>query len=147
MKNHDIIIITNAGILSITANDLEASAAYKVIKFKKAVKKALESIMASENEILKEVGIEDVAKFNKERSDLRDSGKDKKRLTELDKTYARFVELQKNLYGEEADLKGAEPLPFDKFHALQKENRELATKPLNAFEEILEGVLWAAPND
>ncbi len=58
------------GGLSITANDLDASHAYKVIKFKKAIKKALDSIMSAENDILKELGIEDVLAFNKERSNL-----------------------------------------------------------------------------
>lgn len=147
MKNHNIISLTNAGILSISANNLEAVFAYKVIKFKKAVKKALDAIMSAENDILKEVNIEDVVAFNKERADLRKSGADKKRLAELDKTYERFIKLQENLYNEEVVLEGVTPLSFEQFHELQKENKELPNKPLNVFEEILEGVLWEAPNE
>lgn len=147
MKNHNIVSIVNAGILTISANDLEAVLAYRVIKFKKAVKKALDSIMSAENDILKELGIEDVLAFNKERSNLLESGSNKKRLAELDKKHERFVELQKNLYNEDAKLEDVAPLTFEQFHELQKENRELKFKPLNAFEEILEGVLWEAPNE
>lgn len=147
MKNHNIISIVNAGILTISANDLDAVLAYRVIKFKKAVKKALDSIMSAENDILKELGIEDVLAFNKERSNLLKSGSNKKRLAELDKKHERFVELQKNLYNEDAKLEDVAPLTFEQFHELQKENRELKFKPLNAFEEILEGVLWEAPNE
>lgn len=147
MKNHNIVSIVNAGILTISANDLDAVLAYRVIKFKKAVKKALDSIMSAENDILKELGIEDVLAFNKERSNLLESGSNKKRLAELDKKHERFVELQKNLYNEDAKLEDVAPLTFEQFHELQKENRELKFKPLNAFEEILEGVLWEAPNE
>jgi hypothetical protein len=147
MKNHNIVSIVNAGILTISANDLDAVLAYRVIKFKKAVKKALDSIMSAENDILKELGIEDVLAFNKERSNLRESGSNKKRLAELDKKHERFVELQNNLYNEDAKLEDVAPLTFEQFHELQKENRELKFKPLNAFEEILEGVLWEAPNE
>lgn len=147
MKNHNIVSIVNAGILTISANDLDAVLAYRVIKFKKAVKKALDSIMSAENDILKELGIEDVLAFNKERSNLLESGSNKKRLAELDKKHERFVELQNNLYNEDAKLEDIAPLTFEQFHELQKENRELKFKPLNAFEEILEGVLWEAPNE
>ena len=69
MKNIDIINLANGGILAITANDLDAAHAYKVIKFKKAVKKAFESIVESEKEILKEAGIEDAQAFDKERKE------------------------------------------------------------------------------
>ena len=49
MKNIDIFNLANAGILAISANDLDAAHAYKVMKFKMAVRKAFESIVSSEN--------------------------------------------------------------------------------------------------
>lgn len=147
MKTIDILNLTDAGILAITANDLDAAHAYKVLKFKKAVKKAFESIMESEREILKEAGIEDAAAFDKERKELIESGSNPKRLEEMNKQLSRLLELRANLYKEEAELEGAKTIPFEQFHALQSENKDLDHKPLNAFEDLLEGVLWEAPND
>lgn len=146
MKTIDIITLANAGILAITANDLDAAHAYKVLKFKKAIKKAFESIMESEREILKETGIEDAVAFDKERKELTVSASDKKRLEELNKQLSRVLELRDNLYKEEVEL-DCKTIPFEQFHALQQENKDLERKPLNTFEDLLEGVLWEAPND
>lgn len=146
MKTIDILNLTNAGILSITANDLDAAQAYKVLKFKKAVKKAFESIMESEQEILKEAGIEDAVAFDKERKELIESGANPKRLEEMNKQLSRVLELRANLYKEDMEL-DCKALPFEQFHALQCENKDLANKPLNTFEDLLEGVLWEAPEE
>lgn len=146
MKTIDIITLANAGILAITANDLDAAHAYKVLKFKKAVKKAFESIMESEREILKEAGIEDAAAFDKERKELIESGSNPKRLEEMNKQLSRVLELRSNLYKEDVEL-DCKTIPFEQFHALQCENKDLERKPLNAFEDLLEGVLWEAPNE
>lgn len=146
MKTIDILNLANAGILSISANDLDAAHAYKVLKFKKAVKKAFESIMESEREILKEAGIEDAVAFDKERKELIESGSNSKRREEMNKQLSRVLELRSNLYKEDVEL-DCKTIPFEQFHALQCENKDLANKPLNAFEEILEGVLWEAPNE
>ncbi len=144
MKNYNIINLVGAGALSVTANDLDAAQAYKVIKFKKAVKKALASISEAEKEIIKEAGIEDAQAFDKERAELRASGENPERLAELDKTYQRFAELRDNLYNEDTEL-DVKVLPFEAFHALQQENKGIEGRPLNAFEEMLEGVLWEPP--
>ena len=146
MKHIDILNLTNAGVLAITANDLDAAHAYKVLKFKKAIKKAFESIMESEREILKESGIEDAVAFDKERKELIESGSNKERLDELNKQLSRVIELRGNLYKEEVEL-DCKTIPFEQFHLLQCENKDLANKPLNAFEDLLEGVLWEAPNE
>lgn len=146
MKTIDILNLANAGILSITANDLDAAHAYKVLKFKKAVKKAFEGIMESELEILKEAGIEDAAAFDKERKELIESGGNPKRLEEMNKQLSRVLELRANLYKEDVEL-DCKAIPFEQFHALQCENKDLDHKPLNTFEDLLEGVLWEAPND
>jgi len=146
MKHIDILNLANAGVLAITANNLDAAHAYKVLKFKKAVKKAFESIMESEREILKEAGIEDAAAFDKERKELIESGSNKERLDELDKQLSRVIELRGNLYKEEVEL-DCKTIPFEQFHLLQRENREIPGKPLNTFEEVLEGVLWSAPEE
>lgn len=147
MKNFQILAITDAGITAITANDLDASHAYKVVKFKRAISKAVSAIADAERSLLKEVKVEDIDAFNKERKELKESGKNAKRLEEMDKTLSRFNELKTALYNEEADLSEVKAIPFEQFHLLQRENREIPGKPLNTFEEVLEGVLWSAPEE
>lgn len=147
MKNYDILNLVNAGTLAITANELGAEHAYKIHKFKKALRNAFDAIADSEKELLKEAGIEDGAAFDKERKELRDSKDNLERLAELDKQFERFSELRANLYNEDAKLESIKTMPFEAFHELQKENKGLDNKPLNFFEELLEGVLWAEPDD
>lgn len=146
MKNIDILNLANTGILSITANDLDSAQAYKVLKFKKAVRKAFEAIIESERDILKEAGIEDGQAFDKERNELRENGSNPERLAELDKQFSRFMELRNNLYKEDVEL-DCKVMPYEQFHILQKENKEVQGKPLNVFEDVLEGVLWETPNE
>ena len=146
MKNIDILNLANAGVLEITTNDLDAAQAYKVLKFKKAVRKAFEGIMESEREIIKEAGIEDAVAFDKERKELRENGSNHERLAELDKQFSRFMELRNNLYKEDVEL-DCKVMPYEQFHILQKENKDVQGKPLNVFEDVLEGVLWEEPNE
>jgi len=147
MKNLEIIFMRNAGILDVTANTLDSAHAYKVIGFKKAVKAALNSLAEAERSILEEVGIKNPEAFDKEREELRKSGADAARLEDLDKQMRRLAELRKELYEENANLEGVKTLPFEQFHELQKENKDLPGKPLNIFEENLENILWAAPEE
>lgn len=147
MKNIDIIGLVNGGALAITANELGAEHAYKVLKFKKAVKKAFEAYLDAEKDILKESGIENPEAFDAERKKLAASGANPKRLAELNKAFARFSALRSNLYKDEAHLEEVKAMPYAAFHELQKENKNLAGKPLNTFEDILEGVLWTAPEE
>jgi hypothetical protein len=147
MKKIEVLSFVNMGGLSITANDLDASHAYKVIKFKKAVKKVFDDIIEFEKDALKEAGIEDGMAFDKERKELSESGSDPKRLEELNKQFERFIEIRNNAYDEDAELEGVKALPFEQFHLLQQENKNLQNKPLNAFETILEGVLWNMPEE
>lgn len=142
MKNIDIINLVNGGALAITANDLDAAQAYKVLKFKKALRKAHEAILDAENDLMKEAGIEDGVAFDKERAELVKSDENPDRLAELNKTFERYAALRNNLYGEDVTLEGVKTLPYDVFHTLQCENKENPRKPLNYFEEALEGVLW-----
>ena len=143
MKNYDIINLVNCGVLVITANDIEASHAYKVLKFKKAVRKAYEAIIDSDKAFLEEVGITDPEAFDKERKEATDPA----RIAEMGKTARRLFELRKARDNEDAALEGVKTIPYEVFHALQKENKDIQGKPLNAFEDILEGVLWEAQEE
>ena len=147
MKNIDILNLANTGVFLISANTLDAAHAYKVIKFKGAVRKIAEAVDEEQKAIAKEAGIEDTATFDKERAELRKTNSNPERLAELDKQLARFIELRENFYKEPVELEGVKTIPYEQFFALQKENKDLEGKPLEAYADLLEGVLWAAPEE
>lgn len=147
MKKLDVLNMKSTGMLAITANDLDTAHAYKVFTFKKALKAEAERITEADNALLEEVGIKNAEAFDKERDELRKSGENPERLAEMDKQMERLVGLRKVLYEEEANLEGVKALPFDQFHELQRENKNLPHRPLNVFEEQLEGILWTAPDE
>lgn len=147
MKNIDILNLANTGVFLISANTLDAAHAYKVIKFKGAVRKVAEAVDEEQKAIAKEAGIEDTATFDKERAELRKTNSNPERLAELDKQLARFIELRENFYKEPVKLEGVKTIPYEQFFALQKENKDLEGKPLEAYADLLEGVLWVAPEE
>lgn len=145
MKNFEIFNLVNREVLAITANELDAAHAYKVVKFKRAIRKAFEAISEAEKDFLKEAGIEDAQAFDTEREELIKTNADPQRLAELNAKFERFSELRNKLFNDDAVLGDIKALPFDEFHVLQKENKDMKFKPLNVFEDILEGVLWVEP--
>lgn len=147
MKKYEILSLVDAGILGVTAHDLDAAHAYKVLKFKRSVKAAFDELADAESGLLKESGIEDTQAFDKERADLIKSGENPERLDELNKQFERVNSLREILYKEEVQLEGVKTIPFEQFHLLQKENKDMGNKPLNAFELLLENVLWAEPEE
>ncbi len=144
MKNKDISNLVQTGLLGISANDLDTANAYKVMKFKRSVKKAFESLAEAEKDLLKEAGIEDGAAFDKELARLRKDNSEPERLAEMEQELSRYLSLREALYDEEVTL-DCKTIPFEQFHILQKENKGINGKPLNIFDDILEGVLWAEP--
>ena len=144
MKNIDIFNLANAGVLAISANDLDSAHAYKVMKFKRAIRKAFESLSDAEKDLLKEVGIEDGAAFDKELARLRKNNSEPEKRKEMEQKLSRYLSLREALFEEEVTL-DCKTIPFEQFHILQKENKDINGKPLNIFDDILEGVLWAEP--
>jgi hypothetical protein len=142
MKNIEIFNLAGSGIFSVSANTLDAAHAYKVIKFKSAVRKAAQAIEDAQKELTKEAGIDDPQAFDKEYQDLLKSKANPERLKELDGKFKRLMELRSNLYNEEATLDGVKTIPYEQFFALQKENKDIKEKPLENFADLLEGILW-----
>lgn len=145
MRNIDILNLAKADIFSVSANTLEAAHAYKVVKFKGAIRKALISIEEANAEIAKEANIEDVKEFDRELNSLRQTGRDPGRLATLEEKLSQLDKLRAAMYRDDAKLEGVKTIPYDQFFALQKENKELPHRPLEAFADILEGVLWEVP--
>ena len=155
MKNKDIITLVNRGVLSITAHDIPAAHAYKVLKFKKAVKAAMLSFQDAERAIFSDCGVADTEGFNKRLNELRgrlQNEEEKTELAEMEKAIAEIQGLQKELKNEDVVL-DVKTMPYDVWHELQNENKavpfgELTRDVLSGeVEELLEGVLWEAPNE
>lgn len=127
LKNNIIIALVSNGALNITANDLDAGQAYKVIKFRRAIQKAFEALQEAEKAIITECNLE-----IGEKGILNGEDADKEKLGKL----------RTELYNDETEIGEVKSLPYADWHLLKKENKSLG----NAFiEDNLEGVLWTAP--
>lgn len=151
MNKADIINLVNAGVPGITNLTLDGKHAYKVLKFRRALLAAYQPTGDEYGAIRKEAGIEDPQAFDKERNELHTlssrTADQEARLAELDKTFARFKELEHELLTEEVKL-DCVPMPYEDFHALQKENEKTCPALAHGYvEDVLEGVLWTAPED
>ena len=157
MKNHQIIALVNNGALAITNYDLEPSHAYKAYKFKKALKAAFDAIGAKEQDLPKEVGIDDPQAFDNRFKELHEkeelSKEEREELKDMTEKYEKFIGLRNELLNDEVELEGVKRMPYDQWFILKAENREksLGGKKVEVFpdwaEELLEGVLWEAPEE
>ena len=152
MKKQTIIMLANAGVQSITNHTLDASQAYKVVKFRKELVAALEALSKDEEALRKDAGIEDPQAFDKELQELRESKSNPKRLEEMEGILKRFIELRAELLNEEVTL-DCKTMPYEEWHKLQVENseKEMNGKKVDLLpayvEDALEGVLWVAPEE
>ena len=151
MNKADIFNLANAGIGNITNLTLDGKHAYKVLKFRRAINGAYTSLLDEIKAITKEAGIEDPQTFDKGRAELRAitprTPDEDKRLAEMDKTFDRYKELEKELLSEEVKL-DCVPMPYEDFHALQRENEKTCPAITSPYiEDALENVLWVAPED
>ncbi len=156
MKKSDIIILSNFGVGLITNHNIPVEHAYKVVKFRKALTSALESIGKDEEALRKDTGIEDAKAFDDELKNLREkisrTDEEQARLDEMEAQLKRFVELRNEMLNEDVDL-NIKTMPYEAWHALQKENceREINGKKADILsgyvEDLLEGVLWEAPEE
>lgn len=127
IKNNVILALANVGGQNITASTISAEHAYKVIKFRRAISKAFEEIVAKEKELIKDCELE-----------IGDGGK----LSGKNEDIKRFGEIRQKLYEDESDLGDIKTVPFEAWHEIKKENKSLQ----NAFiEDSLEGIIWEAP--
>lgn len=121
MKNGDVILMVNTGVLNATALDLPAADAYKLVGFKRAIRKQLDEIVARQNEI------------------------------------GDNEALRAELANEEITL-DCKAMSYESYHALEVENKAVQVinnegkligtfAPFALCEEMLEGVLWKAPEE
>lgn len=153
MKKQTIIMLADAGVQSITNHTLDASQAYKVVKFRKAFNAALDAISEDEKGLLKEAGIEDAPSFNKELDELRKANRtpeQEDKYKEMTEKVKRYNELHAEMLQEDVTL-DCKALPYAEWHKLQNENKEVGDKKIDLLagwvEDVLEGCLWTAPED
>lgn len=128
VKNNIIVSLANAGAMELTATTLPVEDAYKIVKFRRAIKKAFDEIAEREKEGIKDFNLE-VLKDGK----VNGKGEDIK----------KFIEFQKALYDDESEL-DCKTISYESWHMLQTENKGLQ----NAFiEDPLEGIFWETPNE
>lgn len=159
MNKADIINLVNAGVPGITNLTLDGKHAYKVLKFRRALLAAHGQIRDDFSAIFKEAGIEDPQAFDKELAELRekakpytDAGKEIPaeiggKLMKAEATFSRYKALEGEMLKEEVKL-DCVPMPYEDFHALQKENEKSCPAITSPYiEDALENVLWVAPED
>lgn len=136
-----ILTLINNGVLNTTEHDVPAADAYKASKFRRELKKAFDEIVEKEKALAETAGI-DLNKTDE--------------ATEEQKN--RFAELRAEMLKDEMEL-NVKPMPYESFHALAKENRQVPVQlpgadgksvtinvdPFRNCEDILEGILWTAP--
>lgn len=156
MIKRDIITLRRHHFEAVTNHTLPVEHAYKVMKARRAFNATLVKVEDEIGACRKEAGIEgDGTAFDKERAALgaaeSRSQQQEKRFAELNAQFERFAGLREKVYEEPVTLEGVKTMPYEFWHALQRENAE---KEVNGrrfdilsgeVEDILEGVLWGAP--
>lgn len=154
MKKQTLIVLANAGIQSMTNHSLDTAQAYKVVKFRKAFNAAIDAIAEDQKALLKESGIgEDTQSFNKEMDELRKANRtpeQEAKLKEMEAQLKRYNEMNLELLKEEVTL-DCKAMPYEDWRKLQNENKEVGDKKVDLLsgyvEDVLEGILWTAPED
>ncbi len=156
MRNSDVVYLVNSGVQLTTGHSLSNASAYKAFKFRKIVGKVLETISEAEKGLLKEVDIEDASQFDARLAELRDKAdkatkEEHEELAKMQAQLDKYSGLRDQLYNEEADLEGVKAMSYDDWRRLQNENKEVEVRGVKKdvfsgrVEELLEGVLWNAP--
>lgn len=156
MKNSDVVYLVNSGVQLTTGHSLSNASAYKAFKFRKVLSSILNSVSEGEKGLLTEVGIEDASKFDERLAVLRATEKpteeEVKELETMQAQLEKYSGLRDQLYSEEADLSSVKAMNYDDWRKLQNENKEVEVNGVKKdvfsgkVEELLEGVLWAAPD-
>ena len=157
LTNQNVITLLNMGFSQVTNHTLPVEHAYKVVKMRKALSEDYEKFAKDEEALRKDAGIENAVELDKELDELRKNEKrtkeQEKRLKEMEDMLKRYHEMRNELLKSEAKLEGVKAMPYDAWHLLQKENAEKviggkAVDLLPGFvEDMLEGILWNAPEE
>lgn len=162
LTKRDAQFLYQNGMNDLTTHTLDAAHAYKVVKFKNVLRDICNKINDGEQALYKDLDINEafIKRLNELQGKEKRNQKEKEELDKMLATDKRFGEMRDTMLNEEADLSEAKTMPYEQWKKLQDENKERilslydnkgnlkGTKELlMAYEELLEGVLWAAPMD
>lgn len=153
LTNEFVQFLSRGGIMNITAHDLDVAHAYKVVKFKNAIKDALSKMEEMEKSFITELKIDDPQGFDQRAEELRKkeslTKEEQKELDDKNAIYKRLADMRMAMYQEEANVE-TKVMPYEEWKKLQDENRGVKigdVELLMAAEPMLEGVLWKAPEE
>lgn len=153
IKNSLIVSLYNAGIMNTTAHEVPVKDAYKAFRFKDAIEKDKKSLDEKHAGLVKDAGIEDGQKFDERIKELRAikelSEEQKKELDGMTEKLKKFNDLYIELMNDESELEGVKTMPYESYHILAKENKDV-NKNIDIFTVFageLENVLWEAPKE
>lgn len=138
-----IVALVQNGALNTTEHDVPVADAYKASKFRRELKKAFDEVVEREKALAETAGL-----------DLNEMDK------ASDEAKAKFQDLRAEMFKDEMEL-NVKPMPYESFHALAKENRQTPVQlpgadgksvtinvdPFRNCEDLLEGLLWSAPEE
>jgi len=161
ISNRKLWQLQLSGIQNMTCHDVPAAHAYKAVKLKQEVQKAVEALSAEARKLMDEVGITDMDADRKRLTDLKDrrsslTEQELKEYDTLSDKIKRYEELERALMDEEVEI-NVKTMPYDVWHALQRENAKRSIRIggkvlydvdlLTELENTLEGILWVAPEE
>lgn len=152
MKISEIIGLVDRGILKIDAKSLSNLERYKVVKFRKSVRAAVDDFSSSIVDVQQEAGVTDPAAFDKRRAELLSSEhlckEDEAELAEMNAKFKSFSDLRAELLKEDVEVFSPR-LDYDSWMKLKEDNRtDDENEMLSGWaEEVLEDVLWIAPEN
>lgn len=158
MKRSDIYTLQIGGIQLCTAHTLNAAQAYKLYKLKKFVQSGFDAIEEDRKSLVKSVFGDNAEDELKELNRINGIDKAQRtddenaQLAELKEKLQKADSLIKEMFDEDVDTSSVKAMPYEDWHKLQVENREVqygngskADVLSGNIESILEDVLWKAP--
>lgn len=157
MKKADIIFLKRQNIDQVTNHTLPVEHAYKVVKLRRAINDAYDSILKDEDACREAAEIKDGRAFDKELFELRNNTARTKeqddRLNEMEAKLQRFIDLKEEMKKQDIAIDGTKTMPYEMWHKLQCENsdKDLGGRKVDLLagpvEDLLEGLLWEAPKE
>lgn len=153
LKNKEIAILVNSGILDATSHSLPVAHNYKVYSLKKALKDAFKAYAEKEEGLLKEYGIGDPREFNAKLNALsiakEPTEAELAELATMKEMADNYNKLHAELDKDEVEVP-CKTIDYESWVALQRENCD-KSKGIDIFngavEEILEEKFWLAPTE
>ena len=145
MKKYIVLNLVDSGLLNINTNTIDTPSAYKVYKFKRELDKRYNDIKDERLSLISSVFGQNYDDEIREYNRLLKIGganfteEESARYKDLKEKTKKSDNLINEMVNDEIKLDNTQPIPYEDWNALKKEND---MKIPFAFENALEGVLW-----